>query len=423
MGLERARPRSPDGLAAEGESRAKGVELGGSETSVSPRNLTSPTARERAVAHVVDAGALDPAARHQSGARAAAEIGRAHTPTPPPADRSPITSDDANSPMPALPCLSSNNSIEQGTADPLAEPEKPAFALSQQAKKSACALAWNVQHMAEKFGLHRLGFLTLTFADHVLSPKEAQRRFNSLRTNVLSDRYEAFLRVLERQKSGRIHYHLLVVLPFDARTGVDFEAFGSGSYKSASVDLRNEWSFWRKTAKAYRFGRTELMPIRSTEEGIGRYVGKYISKHHAVRKFEDRGVRLVEYSSGARMARTRFGWCTAGGAEWRAKVRLFAQIMGERDGRPIYSIDELSTRVDPHWAHWHRAFIASLPLVTAPPGHAYDAAGRVYRLSDGLVVVPSAHFDQGAGEGVGGPTQEPPHPLPAQGDLNGQLQQ
>ena len=240
--------------------------------------------------------------------------------------------------------------------------------------------------MAEQYGLARLGFLTLTFADHVLSPKEAQRRFNSLRTGVLAHRYEAFLRVLERQKSGRIHYHLLVVLPFDARTGVDFEAFGRGEYQSASTLLRSEWAFWRRTSKAYRFGRTELMPVRSTEEGIGRYVGKYISKHHAARKIEDKGVRLVEYSTGARMARTRFGWSSDNAAEWRAKVRLFAQIMGERLDVQMNSIEDLSGHLGPRWAYWHREFIVGLPVITPPPGYGISPDGFNYSLTTGEVI-------------------------------------
>jgi hypothetical protein len=240
--------------------------------------------------------------------------------------------------------------------------------------------------MAERFGLQHLGFLTLTFADHVLSPKEAQRRYNSLRSNVLAVRYSAFLRVIERQKSGRLHYHLLVVLPFDARAGVDWLAFGAGDYRTASPELRAEWAYWRRTAKAYRFGRTELLPVRSTEEGIGRYVGKYIGKHHSVRKPEDRGMRLVDYSRGARTSSTRFGWCTPGAAEWRAKVRTFAQVVGERNGVEIHSIADLTRECGPRWAYWHREFIASLPPAVAPPGCTFDGVGRLIDLRTGEVV-------------------------------------
>lgn len=233
--------------------------------------------------------------------------------------------------------------------------------------------------MASRWGLERLGFLTLTFAQHITDPKEAQRRLNNLSTGVLRDRYpDGFIRVYERQKSGRIHYHLLVVLHQDVRTGVEFDRFAQGDYRTASAYLRSEWSFWRKTAKSYGFGRTELMPIRSTEEGIGRYVGKYIGKHHATRKEEDKGVRLVEYSRGGRMATTRFGWSSENASFWRCKVRLFAQIMRERTGHPINEMSDLTFYLGPRWAYHYRDFIFSLPVVHQAPGLGQLVTGDVY---------------------------------------------
>jgi hypothetical protein len=254
----------------------------------------------------------------------------------------------------SLPCLFSNNCTEPVLNSSLQLP-------SSQHRKSATALAWNVQHMAEKFGLHRLGFLTLTFADLVLSPKEAQRRFHSLSTHVLGSRYLAFVRVFERQRSGRIHLHLLVALSFDARTGVDFEAFARGDYRSASAELRSEWAFWRLTAKKYGFGRTELLPVKSTAEGIGRYVGKYIGKHVSQREERDRGVRLVEYSRGGRMATTNFGWVTDNAAAWRRKVEVFACMVAAQRRLDHIEFEDLSKYLGSAWAYHHRTFIAGLP--------------------------------------------------------------
>lgn len=250
----------------------------------------------------------------------------------------------------ALPCLSSNNCTELASAR-----------LSSQARKSASALAWNVKAMAEKWGLEHLGFLTLTFADHVLDGREAQRRFHSISTHILRERYPAYIRVLERQKSGRIHYHLLVVLAEDIRTGFDFEAVSNRDYRLASPYLRREWAFWRRTAKDYRLGRTELLPIKSTSEGIARYVGKYISKHLQARQDADKGLRLVEYSKGARMASTRFQFATKGAASWRRKLKLFASTVCKARGYPIPSMGALSKLLGPRWAYHWREFILSLP--------------------------------------------------------------
>ena len=103
-----------------------------------------------------------------------------------------------------LPCLNSNISTEIA---------------STQHRKAASALGWNVFALAQKHGLENLGFLTLTFKDHVLDVKEAQRRLNSLLTHIIKPRYQDYIGVLERQKSGRIHYHLLVVIGFDIPPG------------------------------------------------------------------------------------------------------------------------------------------------------------------------------------------------------------
>lgn len=263
-----------------------------------------------------------------------------------------------------LPCLYRNNSIENTkTEHPQALTDKllEAISIDKKYRKSSSALSYNVMVFSQKYGLENLGFLTLTFADHVLDYREASKRFNSLASNVLNVRYRSWLKVMERQKSGRIHYHCLVALDSDIRTGFDFSEAEKGKYTSASNALRSEWAFWRKTAKKYRFGRTELLPIKSTHEAIGRYVGKYIGKHMLQRLPEDRGARLVSYSKGCRTMNTKFSWVSTGAAQWRAKVRAFAYLVSERTGcEPTF--DGLRKEIGPKWAYNNREFIATLPI-------------------------------------------------------------
>src|SRR5260370_23230730 len=72
---------------------------------------------------------------------------------------------------PPVPCpLTCNNSTERVAPSPAAI-------------RTAFALKLNVEAAVGRWGLERTGFLTLTFADHVLEPKEAQRRLNSLATH------------------------------------------------------------------------------------------------------------------------------------------------------------------------------------------------------------------------------------------------
>jgi hypothetical protein len=209
--------------------------------------------------------------------------------------------------------------------------------------------------------------LTLTFPDDVQVVTEAQRRLNSLATHVLRPRYGEAIRVLERQASGRIHYHLLAALPFDIRTGFDFEracpakeALARGvkpDYRSASPALRAEWRFWRDTAKRYGFGRTELLPIRSTSEAVGRYVGGYIGKHCEVRQQRDRGARLVSYI-GPRVATQRFAWATGGGRKWRDALGSLVRDLAAIRQIDAPTIEAMRRRYGRSWAWEWREFIA-----------------------------------------------------------------
>lgn len=277
------------------------------------------------------------------------------TPSPP-ANRSASSPGPTPSPLPCRFIEATATSLPQKRPS-----EARPSGLSTHHKKAAAALSWNVTHLVQKYGVERIGFLTLTFSDHVLDPKEAQRRFKSLRTGVLSRRYLDHVRVLERQKSGRIHYHLLVVLPDDIRSGADFDSFASRDYKSANNHLRREWAFWRKTAPSYGFGRTELMPVRSNADAMGAYVGKYVSKHIGQREERDKGVRLVEYTRGARMASTRFTYTNSGATLWRQKIQTFVHLTRVcRPGEPVTGLASLRRIYGPRWSYHWRDFIMQL---------------------------------------------------------------
>lgn len=249
--------------------------------------------------------------------------------------------DGARGARDALPCLNRNNSIEPRSEEGQKSLQKHAFnRLTSAHRKVAFALDFNVQQLSKEFGIERLGFLTLTFATPVHNAKEASRRFNSLNTNVLKRRYEKAITVLERQKSGRIHFHSLVVLAVDIRSGVDFEKLEAlcgrkdkpkhWEWEGAGVSdqLFSEWAFWRETAPRYGFGRHELKPVRSNADAISHYVGKYIAKHIDQREERDKGVRLVRYSQGSARASSRFAWNSPGSDNFRRKLRWLCEGIG-----------------------------------------------------------------------------------------------
>jgi hypothetical protein len=200
--------------------------------------------------------------------------------------------------------------------------------LSAGHRKTAFALRENCRLLIERHGLNRMGFLTLTFARHIVDYKQAQKALHSLLTGVLRHRYAEYIIVMERMASGRVHYHLLTTMKEDIRTGFDFDAIKRGDYHSANEHLRGEWAFWRRTAPKYGFGRTELKPVRKCGESISWYVGKYIEKHIGNRKAEDKGARLVRYSKGTNRVSTRFTWCSPGADLGRTKLGTLCRQFG-----------------------------------------------------------------------------------------------
>ena len=153
----------------------------------------------------------------------------------------------------------------------------------------------NIEGLAVRYGEDRLGFLTFTFADDVCEIREASRRFNSLATHALRGRYVTHLAIVERTRKKRVHLHLVVVCREDIRTGFNFEAVKNRDYRSASPYLRSEWAFWREASPRYGFGRSELLPIRTSAWRFGAYLAKYLVKQFGTRRREDRGSRLVRY--------------------------------------------------------------------------------------------------------------------------------
>jgi len=218
-------------------------------------------------------------------------------------------------------------------------------------KRCAEVVSRELLKLSRVYGINRLGFFTLTFAGRAPSLREAMRRFNSLLTNVLRERYVKGVRILERGgERGRLHFHCVVVLEKDIRTGFDFHAIAQGRYDSANEYLRSEWAFWRKTASSYGFGRTELLPVKSTAEGIARYVGAYIAKHVRSRIDEDKGARLVGfwgYRAGDRAATCMFAFNTPKAQLWRHKVAVWAGGLGAR------RMEDVRACYGPKWCYKH----------------------------------------------------------------------
>jgi hypothetical protein len=213
----------------------------------------------------------------------------------------------------SLPCLISNNSTRNPLSTSQSNRRKTAFALEQ-----------NIIGLINLYGMYRIGVLTLTFPDHVIDRKEANDRFNSLATHVLTPRYLHWLVVYHRRESGCIHFHLIVVFKEGELCTGGRDYLGRRLSNTASPQLKAEWAFWHEAAKKYGFGRTELRPVQKNGEALGKYYGAYIKKHLAARLLEDKGARLVRYSKNfPRAVGTQFGWVGPRSWVYRKKVQQF----------------------------------------------------------------------------------------------------
>lgn len=214
-------------------------------------------------------------------------------------------------------------------------------------KKSAHALKENVSALINRYGIDHIGFFTITFPDNVIDHEEAYNRFRSFNSNYFSKHPEFldWIAVKERQKRGAWHYHILVGLRRDIRTGVNFNEFKKGVYRSAGDYLRGLWSDLRTNLPKYGLGRFELLPVRKNAQAMSLYVGKYISKHIDARLPDDKGVRLVNYSRRWPRSNSNFQWNTENTVRWRSNVKAFAEYHG------CYSLDDLKEKFGPKWSY------------------------------------------------------------------------
>jgi hypothetical protein len=141
--------------------------------------------------------------------------------------------------------------------------------LSRNLYKSQLTLGNVIDNLVLKYTTSMLLLITLTFAANIKSTKEAHRRLNSM-LNDIRKRYARYVWVLQPQRSGVIHYHLLIPVDFDTHQGTDLHPWANRTrytdadrLKAMSPQLRGESDWWQDLAPRHNFGRVEVAPIYS----------------------------------------------------------------------------------------------------------------------------------------------------------------
>jgi len=233
--------------------------------------------------------------------------------------------------------------------------------------KSAFHLRLNVASFVEHWGRNHCLFFTVTDEAN-LHPTQFARRWNSYLVRNGSW-IVSFIRVLEPQKQGRPHYHLLVAVKWETRAdSFDWEAFDAcqeerrtngptprfrelrARYKaSAAPELVALWSLLRKVLPRYGLGRAELLPLRKGKEAISEYVGKYLEAGLTLRRHSWKGSRRVEFDRRAKSAWlccTRvFAWHSPGAIAWRTRVGELGRALR------VVDMEGIRRKLGPKWAY------------------------------------------------------------------------
>jgi hypothetical protein len=271
----------------------------------------------------------------------------------------------------ALPCLNGNNYTRKNSS----------FSeyLSPYHRKSRHRLIQVADWMVRHYGLNYVGLLTLTFgvpgtgrgSRETMELREqakhldfVQKRWTSLNTHVISKRYPAWACVLETQKDGVWHFHVIVVTSFDNRTGTDVATLTNyklpwgirrrKQYRNAA--LGEEWETLRRLCCKYRFGRVELVPIRENGKAVGVYLASYLTKTWKGLK-ANRKSRLVRFSRNISSQFTLV--CTVwnlGNLIHRTRLKMAAGMLNFMD------YGDFADYFGPRWHYYLGAIIAQIPI-------------------------------------------------------------
>lgn len=247
--------------------------------------------------------------------------------------------------------------------------------ISSAEAKRAFALRRNVEAFAEYYRHEACGFLTIAPKD--MQPKELAAAWHDMRKHRLKW-VRSYVRVLEPQKRGAPHHHLLAATPFDLKPAAfDWEALQGAAEarkrgdlgearrltrqyaQSAPECLRACWHELREACEHYGLGRSEFLPFRKEAGAVAHYVGKYLESGLAVRRDEWKGARRVEYdrteSRDWKRCAAAFGWVSPGARAWRIRVAELAAAVGAE------TPEALVRRLGPRWAYHARPSIMQEP--------------------------------------------------------------
>jgi hypothetical protein len=214
----------------------------------------------------------------------------------------------------------------------------------------------NIRLYIEKFGVERVGLLTVTTPIACLLASDFQSKWHSFQSHALKESFPTGIWVRERQpRSGNWHAHAVVNAGWDIKTGFPFDQVEDGFYANVPLPMRKLWKELRKMADAYGFGRTEFLPIRYSGSACARYLTKYLGKAFSTEKAEgEEKCRLFGVWGGVRFVHSQFSFVSS-----RIIRRKLAWLAGELRIADYEGFKALYGR---HWWHFIGAALREVIL-------------------------------------------------------------
>jgi hypothetical protein len=234
-------------------------------------------------------------------------------------------------------------------------------------KKSAEALYQQILAYGNKFGVEKLAFLTVTFAGEAPTMEYAMKCFKVFLNSFLRRRYVAGVRVTERgDKKGRLHFHIVVVMDQDVRTGFDFSKTNyKGENPTASPYFQVEHEAIKAALAKYGFGPVHWFePAKESLEALARYVAAYVAKNISKRLPGDKKARLWGcWGDVPRACSCQFARVTPNRWLWGQKVKIWAAshgfMEGEGRGQSFDVMDRLKEVFGARWCfHFQKDILA-----------------------------------------------------------------
>lgn len=249
--------------------------------------------------------------------------------------------------------------------------------------KAGFALEENIAHAIEHIGVENCGLLTLLFANpdgrRPIAPTAAQEIFKKFARRLLPSLFKFYVAILDYHRSGAIHVHMLVALPFSVRDGWDFDADRkhrelqhqakqekrklTAEERAQSRDLCHRMTTNKqlkgviKTLQAelpkFGFGRSypfELKPVRDPAS-LAHYIAGRYRESHARQDLRPEHSRCVRYSKGFPRCidkGLRFSLAGPSAELYRRKKAAVGAAMGFHD------IGEMISHYGPRWEYEFR---------------------------------------------------------------------